>query len=60
MARMLGYCQRAWCPYCRNKGFGRDCPDASRSKRAARAAEKREWRRETTAARYAGSAGGES
>lgn len=46
MARMLGHVQRPWCPYHRNKGFGLDCPDASRSKKAARAAEKQAWRRE--------------
>lgn len=46
MPRMLGVCQRPWCPTCRSKGWGLDCPDASRSKGAARAAEKRAWRRE--------------
>lgn len=46
MARMLGVCQRSWCPYHRSKGFGLDCPDASRSKRQARSAERRSWRRE--------------
>jgi hypothetical protein len=46
MARMLGTCRRPWCPYCRSKGMGLDCPDASRSKRSARARERRAWRRE--------------
>lgn len=46
MARMLGVVQRPWCPYHRSHGFGLDCPDASRSKGAARAAEKRAWQRE--------------
>jgi hypothetical protein len=46
MARMLGTCQRPWCPYHRSKGFGLDCPDASCGKRAARSSEKRAWRRE--------------
>ncbi len=45
MARMLGTCQRSWCPACRT-GCGLDCPDVSRSKGAERAAEKRQWRRE--------------
>lgn len=45
MARMLGVCQRPWCPYCRGPA-GLDCPDASRTKRSARAREKRAWRRE--------------
>lgn len=49
MARMLGTCQRSWCPYHRSKGFGLDCPDASQSKGAARAAEKRSWWREAAA-----------
>lgn len=46
MARMLGVVQRPWCPVHRSHGFGLDCPDASRSKKAARQAEKRAWRRE--------------
>jgi hypothetical protein len=45
MARMLGYSERAWCPVCR-AGGGLYCPDVSRSKKAARAGEKRAWRRE--------------
>lgn len=45
MARMLGVVQRDWCPICRN-GCGPDCPSTARSKGAARAAEKRSWRRE--------------
>jgi hypothetical protein len=45
MPRMLGVCQRPWCPYCRGPA-GLDCADASRSKRAERAREKRAWRRE--------------
>lgn len=50
MARMLGYAKRSWCPYHRSHGFGLDCPDASRSKKAARAREKRAWRREADVA----------
>jgi hypothetical protein len=50
MPRMLGTCQRPWCPYHRSKGFGLDCPDVSRCKGAARAAEKRGWRREAALA----------
>lgn len=45
MARMLGTCQRPWCPYCRAPA-GLDCADSSCGKRSARAREKREWRRE--------------
>lgn len=45
MARMLGYCQRSWCPSCRNKGFGQDCPDVARSKHSQRSREKRALRR---------------
>lgn len=45
MARMLGVVQRPWCPFHRAPA-GLDCPDASRSKGAARQAEKRAWRRE--------------
>lgn len=43
MARMLGVCQKLWCPSCRSPG-GLDCPDVSKDKGAARAAEKRQWR----------------
>lgn len=49
MARMLGVCQRSFCPVHRSKGFGLDCADASKSKGQARAAEKRQWRREAAA-----------
>lgn len=45
MARMLGVCQRDWCPQCRRPP-GIDCPSASRDKRAERARENRQWRRE--------------
>lgn len=45
MARMLGVSERPWCPYCRGPA-GLDCPDSSRSKKAARQAEKRAVRRE--------------
>lgn len=48
MTRMLGVAQRSWCPVCRT-GCGPDCPDVSRSKKAARASEKRAWRREANA-----------
>lgn len=45
MPRMLGVCQRSFCPVHRSRGFGQDCPDVFHSKGAARAAEKRSWRR---------------
>lgn len=45
MARMLGTFARPWCPSCRGPA-GVDCPDSSRSKKAQRAAEKRQWKRE--------------
>ena len=45
MARMLGAFSRPCCPQCRT-GWGPDCADKSRSKRAQRALEKRQWRRE--------------
>jgi hypothetical protein len=47
MARMLGVCQRDWCPGCRRPS-GIDCPSIARSKGQARAAESRAWRREAT------------
>ncbi len=52
MARMLGTCQRPWCPICRT-GCGPDCPDVSRSKGATRAAERQQWQREAEADEYA-------
>lgn len=45
MARMLGTCQRDWCPRCRTAP-GIDCPSTARDKRAERKREKRAWRRE--------------
>lgn len=45
MTRMLGVCQRSWCPACHSPS-GPDCPDVSRSKGQARAEERRRWRRE--------------
>jgi hypothetical protein len=48
MARMLGAFARPWCPYCRRPA-GVDCGDSSMTKKAGRAREKREWRREARA-----------
>jgi hypothetical protein len=45
MPRMLGVCQRPWCGICRHPA-GHDCSDVAIGKRAARAREKRTWRRE--------------
>ena len=45
MARMLGTFSRPRCPACRREA-GPDCPDSSRAKKAQRAREKRQWRRE--------------
>lgn len=43
--RMLGSALRSFCPKCRVR-CGPDCPDtAAKSKGAARAAEKRQWKR---------------
>lgn len=52
MARMLGTFSQPRCPACR-RAAGPDCADSSRSKKAQRAREKREWRREVE--RYSGS-----
>lgn len=48
MARMLGVCQRPWCPSCRRPA-GVDCCVVARSKKAERAREKSLWRREAMA-----------
>lgn len=45
---MLGTWSRPWCPHCRAPA-GLDCPDKSRGKKAQRALEKRQWRRELRA-----------
>ena len=45
MARMLGTFSRPRCPACR-RAAGPDCSDSSRSKKAQRAREKRQWRRD--------------
>jgi hypothetical protein len=49
MARMLGTFAQSRCPSCR-RAAGVDCGDSSRTKKAQRAREKREWRREARAA----------
>jgi hypothetical protein len=45
MARMLGAWSRPWC-LVHNKPAGLDCPDSSRSRKAQRTIEKRQWRKE--------------
>ena len=45
MARMLGTWSCPWCPVCKGRA-GPDCPDSSIGKKARRAQEKRQWRRE--------------
>jgi hypothetical protein len=45
MARMLGTFDHPRCPYCRTAP-GPDCATKQRAKKAQRALEKRQWRRE--------------
>jgi hypothetical protein len=42
---MIGACTKPWCPSCHAPG-GLDCPDASRSRKAQKVYEERQWRRE--------------
>lgn len=53
MARMLGTFSRPRCPQCRT-GWGPDCADKSRGRKAQRALEKRAWRRDFEADAFDG------
>jgi hypothetical protein len=45
MARMYGAFAKPCCPHCRN-GYGPDCADKARGKRAQRRREEIQWRRD--------------